>query len=198
MDKSTSIIPVLTNLSGFTCATQMVINQIAFGWMTPISITASAPIYFGHNIFDLIIGRIPEKDIFGTIHHIVSIILGYYYLKNMNSLNQNHINFTKYLVLSEISSIFNNGRYFLYNTAYRDHSKILFGLSFLIVRPISIAGSGYYLLQLYKQNDFSLKYFLPLWSSLAFLNTYWCYLVVKKFKDWFSYKNKSEIILKST
>jgi len=124
-----------------------VLTHLTHGWGTFEAQHIAAPIFIIYNIIDIIIGKYWQTNITYLIHHMSIIILGiYFYTLDEFTTEQYLISY--YISMGEISSIFNNVRWFYYETEWQIHMNFLFAISFIIFRFISNIGLINYAWQL--------------------------------------------------
>ena len=162
---------ILTNITSLISTSFVVLSNLLYGWGNPtIVINGCLPVMLAHNSLDLIL-HIRTNDWLMTLHHIMVVSgIGYYYYDSYE-FTPEIVNYVKWILLAEISSLFNSLRYHLVGTKYYLVSKISFGIIFLWMRLVSSIGVISWLIK--HKNEENYNVFLILSLIYVFLNIVW-------------------------
>ena len=147
-----------------------ILSNLMLGWGSAESLKIILPIFCLYNIWDTIAGQYWNTDKVLLLHHTFCLMSGFYALYiGIENINDNSLSFFYWVSLAELSSFFGTFRWFFRKTNWAMTMNLLFGLSFLIIRPIST----YYSFQ-YGYND---NILFTVWLLYAFVNIYWIILI---------------------
>ena len=147
-----------------------ILSNVMLGWGSVESLQIVLPIFCLYNVWDIIAGQYWKTDKVLLIHHAFCLLSGFYALYlGPNTITQNSLDFFYWVSLAELSSFWGTLRWFFRKTDWAMTTNLLFGLSFLIIRPIST----YYSFE-YGYND---NILFTVWLLYAFVNLYWTILI---------------------
>jgi hypothetical protein len=167
----------------------VLINSL-YGWGSIESCNIFITSFILYNITDLVFniilynGKI-QNDV--LLHHIsfISAGLAYKWYSSDPIFMENAPYIIKWLIMGEISTIFNNIRILYSKTKYRVPTSIAFALCFWIVRGYSTIFGFIDLMSMSHYRYIS----LAIMSIYAYLNISWGYLIFQKF--YFEYNHSS-------
>ena len=160
------------NLLGFLNASLFVYVNAVLGWGSFEAIRTIMPFFLFHNLADIALGEYWHTEKTYLVHHGASSLLAVYILRMTDFTDYEHT-MVYWIATMEISSIFNCARFFFKGTLWQPYLDVLFGSSFIILRPIAV----------YK--CFNPAYlsksplYLTLWAIIFVLNSYWIFCIFK-------------------
>jgi hypothetical protein len=154
-----------------------IITNIIHGWGSFEAQKIAVPIFILYNVVDIMMGKYWQNNILYLIHHISIIILGIYFYNLKEEFTDEQYAISYYISLGEVSTIFNNIRYFYSGTFWHYQTNLLFAISFIIFRSISNIGLINYSWQYGDGIDFGSKLIQTITVVYTLLNLYWGYKI---------------------
>lgn len=119
------------------------------------------------------------------VHHIIAIASGFYLVWILPDYPDHLYRLVWWLVMAEITSIFNNLRVLTRKTACSFHTSILFAIVFITVRSFMTYGSVMEVL--YNEHNYIHNIIV---YGLAVLNITWMFMIVKLIRKEYAHLKK--------
>jgi hypothetical protein len=173
---------VLSLITSFFMIYKSTISAVFYdGWASEEAIFPAMHLFTLYNVLDIGLELNTAKkhrSLSIIIHHFVCLIAsGMFYYSTAEAYEDHIYRLIWWLIIAEVSTIFNNFRILFKHTDFAHSTKIAFGISFLVARSIMSIGCLWEMLTTTYSHNLIMHGIV---YSFVSLNVYWMYLMITK------------------